>query len=92
MKAYEIIRAISPALNKEILDYLQKETREAFRTALVQVAQQRRFRPQFVEKKTRDERVQWLTEHLKQKQFDGVSEQLLQLWLLKAKTPIRCHK
>ena len=88
MKAYELIRAISPELAREILTYLQTETKEAFRTALVQIATQRKFRPQFVQQKTREQQQQWLLEHLRIKLYDGVAEQMLQLWLLKAKTPM----
>jgi hypothetical protein len=88
MKAHELIRAISPELYKEIISYLQTETKEAFRTALVQVAAQRKFRPQFVQQKTREQQAQWLSEHLRMKLFDGVAEQMIQLWLLKAKTPM----
>jgi hypothetical protein len=88
MKAYELIRAISPELGREILTYLQTETKEAFRTALVQIATQRKFRPQFVQQKTKEQQAQWLMEHLRIKLYDGVAEQMLQLWLLKAKTPM----
>ena len=88
MKAYQILQAISPSLSKEILTYLNTETREAYRTALYQVAAQRRLRPQYLQQKTRDQQAAWLLEQLKVKTFDGVGEQLLQLWLLKAKTPM----
>jgi hypothetical protein len=86
MKAYQMLQAISPSLSKEILTYLNTETRDAYRTALYQVAAQRRLRPQYLQQKTRDQQAQWLLEQLKVKAFDGVGEQLLQLWLLKAKT------
>ncbi len=88
MKAHQIISALSPALQQEILGYLQTETREAFRTALYQVGSARKLRPQYFDNKSRTERGEWLLGHLKQKTFDGVTEQLLQLWLLKAKVPM----
>lgn len=86
MKAYQLIQAISPALREEILTYLQTETREAFRTAIQQIAAQRKFRPQFIQQKSRTQQAAWLAENLRIKMFDGVTEQLLQLWLLKGKT------
>ena len=86
MKAHQIIAAISPSLQQEIFNYLQKETREAFNTALFQVGAGRKLRPQYFARKTPSERVAWLLTWLKIKPFDGVAEQLLQLWLLKAKT------
>ena len=88
MKAYQLIQAISPTLRQEILHYLQSETREAFRTALQQIAAQKKFRPQFIQQKTREQQQVWLAENLRLKMFDGVTEQLFQLWLLKAKTPL----
>jgi len=88
MKSHQLFTSITPALQQEIMTYLQTETREAFRTALHQIGTQRKFRPQYFQTKTREQQSQWLLEHLKQKTYDGVSEQILQLWLLKAKTPM----
>lgn len=88
MKAYQLLQAISPALRQEIISYVQTETREAFRTALYQMAAQRKLRPQFMQKKTREQQAAWMLENLRLKSFDGVAEQLFQLWLLKAKTQL----
>jgi hypothetical protein len=86
MKSHQLFSAISPALQQEIINYLQTETREAFRTALYQIGAQKKFRPQYFQTKTREQQASWLLDHLKMKAYDGVSEQILQLWLLKAKT------
>ena len=88
MKAHQILQAISPELTKEILTYLNVETRDAYRTALYQLATQKRLRPQYLQQKTREQQALWLADQLKLKTSDGVTEQLLQLWLLKAKTPM----
>lgn len=85
MKAHQILAAISPALQKEIMSYLHKETKEAFRTSLFQVGAQRKLRPQYFLRKSGAEREAWLLTYLKLKMYDGVTEQMLQLWLLKAK-------
>lgn len=85
MKSHQIIAALSPELKKEITSYLHRETREAFRTALHSVGQQKKLRPQYFQNKGRDEQGAWLMEQMKTKMFDGVAEQLLQLWLLKGK-------
>lgn len=85
MKAHQILAALSPALQQEIMAYLHKETREAFRTSLYQVGAQRKLRPQYFVRKTPAEREAWLLTYLKLKVYDGVTEQMLQLWLLKAK-------
>lgn len=88
MKSHQIIAALSPDLKKEITSYLQTETREAFRTALYSVGQQKKLRPQYFQNKSREDQGAWLMEQMKAKNFDGVAEQLLQLWLLKGKTPM----
>jgi hypothetical protein len=41
-----------------------------------------------MQKKTREQQAAWLIDFLKTKPFDGVTEQLLQLWLLKGKVPM----
>ncbi|CAN5898958.1 hypothetical protein BH11VER1_BH11VER1_29510 [soil metagenome] len=88
MKAHQLIAALSPALKLEITSYLQKETREAYRTSLYSLAAQRKLRPQYIQAKSREQQGEWLMEQLKLRTNDGVGEQLLQLWLLKAKTPM----
>jgi hypothetical protein len=85
MKSHQILAALSPALQTEIMSYLHKETKEAFRTSLFQVGAQRKLRPQYFQRKTPAEREAWLLGTLKLKMYDGVTEQILQLWLLKAK-------
>src|SRR4051812_13770083 len=85
MKSYQILAAISPDLQKEVMNYLHKEAKEAFRTSLYQVGAQRKLRPQYFQRKTPTEQEAWLLGALKLKIYDGVTEQILQLWLLKAK-------
>lgn len=88
MKAFQIVQSITPELRTQIVSWLAKETKEAFRTSLYQIGQQRKLRPQYFQTKSRDEQIKWLAGYLTWKQYDGVTEQLLQLWLLKAKTPM----
>lgn len=86
MKASEIFQAVSPELRTEILSWTQAEARDAFNTALFEVGAKRRLRPLYFNAKSREQRVEWLSPFLGWKAFDGVTEQLLQLWLLKART------
>lgn len=86
MKAHQIFQAISPEQRLAIVSWTQKESKEAFRTALFQVGAQRKLRPQYFNTKNREQQADWLAENLKSKLCDGVTEQLLQLWLLRGKT------
>lgn len=88
MKAFEIFQAISPALRTEILEWTQKDAREAFNAALFEIGAKRKLRPQYFNSKSREERAAWLAGYVTWKIYDGIAEQVLQLWLLKAKTPM----
>lgn len=86
MKAHQIFLAISPEQRQAILSWIQNESKEAFRTALFQVGAQRKLRPQYFNTKNREQQVAWLCDNLRSRLYDGVTEQLLQLWLLRGKT------
>ena len=88
MKAFQIYQAVSPELRTEILAWMQKDARDAFTTALYEVGVKRKLRPQYFNSKSPAERVTWLAPYLGWKIYDGVTEQVLQLWVLKAKTPM----
>jgi hypothetical protein len=86
MKSHEIFQALSPELRSSILTWAQTEAKQAFNTALFEVGGHRKLRPQYFLDKSKAERVKWLEPYLGWKAFDGVTEQVLQLWLLKGKT------
>lgn len=88
MKPFELYQAAGPELRIEILDWIHKSAREAFNTALFEVGAKRKLRPQYFLTKTPEQRVAWLAPLLTWKIYGGVTEQILQLWLLKAKTPM----
>ena len=86
MKAHQIFQSISPEQRLAIMSWTQKQSKEAFRTALFQIGAQRKLRPQYFNTKNREQQVEWLSENLKNKLYNDVTEQLLQLWLLRGKT------
>ncbi len=86
MKAHQILQSISPEQRLAIMCWTQKESKDAFRAALFQVGTQRKLRPQYFQTKNREQLAEWMSENLKNKLYDGVAEQLLQIWLLKGKT------
>jgi hypothetical protein len=85
MNASELLKAVGPEQCLQIVTTIQKDTREAFVTALHQIGAQRKLRPQYFQTKSRPEQAQWLAGYLTWRGFDSISEQMLQLWLLKAK-------
>jgi hypothetical protein len=88
MNASELLKAVGPDQTLKIVNWTQQEAREAFSTALYQIGAQRKLRPQYFQNKSRADQAKWLAGYLTWKNFDGVTEQLLQLWLLKAKVPM----
>ncbi len=89
MKAHQLILAIGPELQQQIISYMQTSERPAYRAVIDSLAKQRKLRPQFIlEKKSRPQQAEWLLAQLATKQNDPVAEQLLQIWLLKSQTPM----
>ena len=90
MKSHEIFQHMSPALAVEILTYLQREQTPVYKTVVQGLAQQRRLRPVFVERKPPPERYTWLQAALGRKVSDTFAAHLLQSWLLGARKPLLC--
>lgn len=84
MKAHEIFQHASPDLILGLFHYLRTEQKEVYRTALATLAQGRKLRPVFVQKKRPEDQYAWMLKTAKLRGSDGVCEHLLQLWLLKA--------
>ncbi len=90
MKAHEIFQQMSPALAVEILTYLQKEETPIYKTVVQGLAQQRKLRPVFVERKPSAERYAWMQAALNRRVSDTLAAHLLQTWLLGARKPLLC--
>lgn len=88
MKAYQLISAISPELQKEIVSHMFVNHKAAFRMVQGQLAQARKLRPVFLQQKSREDQFAWILEQLRMKPFDTVAEQVIQLWLLKGQQPM----
>lgn len=88
MKAHEIFQHASPDLLRGLFHYLRTEQKEVYRTALATLAQGRKLRPVFVQKKRPEDQYAWMLKTAKLRGSDGVCEHLLQLWLLKAHQPL----
>ena len=90
MKSYEIFQHISPALATDILSYLQKERTAVFKSVVQTLANQRKLRPVFVERKPPEERYAWIKSAMARKPADALAAHLLQAWLLGSEKPMLC--
>ncbi|MGI8603229.1 MAG: hypothetical protein ACR2OZ_09540 [Verrucomicrobiales bacterium] len=85
MKACELFQKISPSLANNIIGYLRDQQKEVYRAAVGTLATQRKLRPQFVQKKSREQQAAWILDTLKLRSSESIGEQVLQVWLMKAK-------
>ena len=88
MKAQQLIQSISPDLQQEILNHLFKEHKRAYQMVLNTLAANRKLRPVFLERKNKDDQFTFVLDQLRLRANDGVAEQIIQLWLLKAQQPL----
>jgi len=88
VKSYEIYKSLDPAIVNEMLTYFRDEDREVYKTSLATLAQSKKLRAQFVQKKPIAEQMKWMHQTLKFKQNSEIGEHLLQMWFMKAKSEI----
>jgi hypothetical protein len=88
MKAHELFRGMTDAFASSVLQYFRDENRDVYRTTIASLAAARKLRPVYIQRKPAVEQVAWLIKTLRLRSSDEVAEQLLQVWLLKARQPM----
>lgn len=88
LTAHELIGFMPPALSAEILQFTFDTDREMYRAILGSVAEARKLRPQFLERKPRVERDAGIISYLAKPRLDGAAQSLLRYWLVKKHTPM----
>lgn len=88
MNAHELFARSPAPLREEILLHFEEDDRDAWKQLLALLAQRRKLRPAFFEKKSRAERRQWIDSQLARKANDDLALELLQNWLLHSQTPM----
>ena len=91
MMSYEIFGRCSSQLANEIFVYLQEKEKPVYRAVIQNLANQRKLRPVFIERKPKPERHTWLQQALARKPADDLATQVLQIWLLGAQQPLICQ-
>ncbi len=84
MKAYQIFQESSDDLGTSIFQYLREEQREVYTASLSSLAQNRRLRPVFIQRKPGKDQIAWLLKNVRLQGSNEIAEQVLQLWLMKA--------
>ncbi|MFM2295180.1 MAG: hypothetical protein RLZZ350_1593 [Verrucomicrobiota bacterium] len=86
LKAHELFAFMSPALAAEIVDHLHTHEKEIYRATLASVAEVKRVRPIFLERKPRAEQHKELVSMFSRSGANVAALNVLQAWLLKGKT------
>ena len=76
MKAHEMFTQMTSALSHSIVGWLRDSERNVYRTALDTLANQRKLRPIFINRKNRVDQAQWLIDQLKLKSNEAVGANL----------------
>jgi hypothetical protein len=90
MNASQIFQRLSPGLAAQVFAHLQETEKPTYRMAIQTLAAQRKLRPQFVERKPREERYQWLQGALSRPAAEQIGANLLQMWLMGTQAPMLC--
>jgi hypothetical protein len=88
LSAHELFGFMSPALATEILDFLHESEKDVYRSTLHAVAETRKVRPVFLERKPRAERAKMIIESLSRPALEQVAGNVLRLWLVKKQTSL----
>jgi hypothetical protein len=91
MTSYEIFGRCPFQLANEIFLYLYEKEKPVYRAVIQNLANQRKLRPVFIERKPRPERHTWLHQALARKPADDLATQVLQIWLLGAQQALICE-
>ncbi len=88
LKCHELMGFISPALAKEVVEFVFSQDKPLYRIVLAAVADATRVRPAFLEKKPRAQRHTDMIGMLCRPRLEEAAASLLRGWLLKAETAI----
>lgn len=83
MHAHEILKTITDERGTEILNGIREIDPGAFKVVLLTLAEHRRLRPVFIQKKPRADQAAWMLKNLRLRSEDTLATHLLQIWLVK---------
>lgn len=86
MSCHELLGFMSPSLASEILDFAYATDKPLYRATLASVAEAKKVRVVFYEKKPRAERHREMLEMLSRPRMEAVSANLIRGWLLKSES------
>ena len=88
LTSHELFGFMSPALALRILEHAHEKNRELYRATLAAVAEARKLRPAFFERRPRAARHAEMTAMLSRPRLELAAANLLREWLMKQETPM----
>lgn len=82
MKAHELYTAVDPAIVTQMLDWFRENDRNVYKSAVATLAQSRKLRPVFVQRKSLPDQYAWILKTVQVKSADTIGEHLLQAWFM----------
>jgi len=82
VKAYEIYSAVDPSVVNQMLDWFRSNDRNVYKSAVASLADKRKLRPVFIEKKPMTEQYAWIHKTLKISACNTIGEHLMQAYLM----------
>ncbi|MFD2159978.1 hypothetical protein ACFSW8_13805 [Rubritalea tangerina] len=82
MNAYEIYQNIKPSIIVDLFQWMRNEERELYKTTVATLANDRKLRPVFIQKKPVADQIAWMHKTLKLKSCDMVGEHLFQVYFM----------
>ncbi len=81
MNFHEILASLPEDLASELFAYLHSEEKSAYQSCLATLADQRKMRPIFLQRKPAKERSQWMQKQASRPANDTLAGTILQIWL-----------
>ena len=85
MNSHEILQTLSDERCITMINELREAEPSGFKAILLTLAEHRRLRPIFVQKKPRPEQAAWILKNLRLRSEETLAQHLLQIWLIKTR-------
>lgn len=82
MHAYELFNAVKPSIVQDMFVWMRETDRNLYKTALGTLANNRKLRPAFIQKKPVVEQISWMHKTLQLKTSSMIGEHLLQVYFM----------
>ena len=90
LRPHEIFASMPAETAHAMFTFVFENEKPLYRATIESLATQRKLRPVFVERKPRNERFAWMQDALARKSSETVAAHLLQIWLVRAHSPLLC--